>query len=106
MAKLRGRTVKEVILRKLQRRLWMREEGVPGDVKEGHFAVHAIGGREPEKFIVNLSYLSRPEFLKLLEQAEEEFGFHNDGVLVVPCHPDELQKVVSAPPQDHKLNCV
>ncbi|KAK9289582.1 hypothetical protein L1049_007738 [Liquidambar formosana] len=67
---------------------------VPDDVKEGHFAVFAVEGGEPKRFIVELCYLSNPSFLSLLEQAEEEYGFQQKGALAVPCRPEELQKIL------------
>ncbi|URE46363.1 SAUR family [Musa troglodytarum] len=83
-------------MKRLQRRLspTSAKKQVPGDVKAGHFAVHAIGGSVHRRFMVELSYLTRPDFLKLLERAEAELGFDQAGVLAVPCHPDELQKVL------------
>ncbi|KAJ4704942.1 Auxin-responsive protein [Melia azedarach] len=70
------------------------ETPVPNDVKEGYFAVVAVKGGEPKRFVVELGYLSNPAFLSLLEQAEEEYGFQQKGVLEVPCPPEELQKVL------------
>ncbi|OVA06968.1 Auxin-induced protein [Macleaya cordata] len=69
---------------------------VPEDVKEGHFAVFAVKGDEPKRFIVELDFLNNPAFLRLLEKAEEEFGFEQEGVLAVPCRPDELGKIVGS----------
>ena len=67
---------------------------VPGDVKKGHFAVTATKGEEPKRFLVELNYLTNPDFLSLLEQAKEEYGFQQEGVLAVPCRPEELQKIL------------
>ncbi|KAG6771868.1 auxin-responsive protein SAUR71-like [Populus alba x Populus x berolinensis] len=64
------------------------------DVKKGHFAVTAIKGEEPKRFVVNLDCLSNPDFLSLLEQAKEEYGFQQEGVLAVPCRPEELQMIL------------
>lgn len=64
-------------------------------VKDGHFAVIAKGGREPQRFRIKLRYLHNPEFLKLLKQAEEEFGFSEEGAIGIPCRPDELQKILA-----------
>lgn len=72
------------------------EKMVPNDVKKGHFAVIAVKGREPKRFIVELANLSNPEFLSLLEQAKEEYGFQQNGVIAVPCFPEELQNVISS----------
>ncbi|KAJ6425435.1 hypothetical protein OIU84_026081 [Salix udensis] len=67
---------------------------VPGDVKKGHFAVTATKGEEPKRFIVELYHLTDPAFLSLLEQAEEEYGLQQEGVLAVPCRPEEIQKIL------------
>ncbi|MCE3052493.1 hypothetical protein HAX54_052762 [Datura stramonium] len=71
------------------------EEEVPNDVKEGHFAVFTVSPEEePKRFIVELHWLTNPSFLKLLKQAEDEFGFQQKGVLQVPCCAEELQKIL------------
>jgi SAUR family protein len=43
---------------------------------------------------VELNHLTNPDFLSLLEQAKEEYGFQQEGVLAVPCRPEELQKIL------------
>nr|GMC48789.1 thylakoid lumenal 15.0 kDa protein 2, chloroplastic [Ipomoea batatas] len=49
--------------------------------KKGCFSVVAVGGAgEPKKFFIGLEYLSYPPFLELLEAAEKEFGFEQQGV--------------------------
>ncbi|KAL3828485.1 hypothetical protein ACJIZ3_017287 [Penstemon smallii] len=68
---------------------------VPDDVKEGHFAVLAVGDEELKRFIVPLSYLTHPSFLRLLEQAAEEYGFDHEGALMVPCRPSELERLLA-----------
>lgn len=68
---------------------------VPEDVKEGHFAVIAVKGEKSKRFVVNLSYLTHPMFLRLLEQAAEEYGFDHEGALTVPCRPSELEKILA-----------
>ncbi|GLT56676.1 hypothetical protein SLA2020_297020 [Shorea laevis] len=64
-------------------------------VRNGHFAVIATQGRKPQRFVIKLGYLHHPEFLKLLKQAEEEFGFSQEGAIGIPCQPDELQKILT-----------
>ncbi|OMO72421.1 Auxin responsive SAUR protein [Corchorus capsularis] len=64
-------------------------------IREGHFVVIAAEGQEPKKFIIKLDHLNNPEFLKLLKEAEEEFGFSHEGALELPCRPDELQRILS-----------
>ncbi|KAL5546125.1 hypothetical protein UlMin_005812 [Ulmus minor] len=62
--------------------------------KQGHFVVVATEGWEPQRFVIELGYLNNPEFLNLLKQAEEEFGFSHDGALAIPCRPDELLRIL------------
>ncbi|RDX71272.1 Auxin-responsive protein SAUR32, partial [Mucuna pruriens] len=71
-----------------------RTTNVPEDVKEGHFVVIAMQGEETKRFVVELDYLTDPDFLRLLEQAREEYGFEQKGALAVPCSPQELQKII------------
>lgn len=63
-------------------------------VKQGHFVVIATRGWRAERFVIELGYLNDPEFLKLLKRAEEEFGFSHEGALEIPCHPDDLHRVL------------
>lgn len=68
---------------------------VPEDVKEGHFAVIAEGGEEHKRFVLPLTCLSNPKFLKLLEQAEEEYGFDHEGAVTIPCRPSDLERILA-----------
>ncbi|KAI3948921.1 hypothetical protein MKW92_013600 [Papaver armeniacum] len=61
-------------------------EPPPNDVKKGQFAVIATEG----------DVYNNPAFLKLLEKAEEEFGFRQAGVLSLPCKPDELERALGS----------
>lgn len=70
--------------------------GLPEDVKKGHFVVHTVDGGELRRFVVELSYLGHPGFLKLLEQAEQEFGFKQTGILAIPCRYSDLQSVLQS----------
>ncbi|KAG1359667.1 auxin-responsive protein SAUR32-like [Cocos nucifera] len=67
---------------------------VPEDVKEGHFAVVAVFDEKPKRFVVSLGCLSHPMFLRLLELAEEEFGFRQEGPLAIPCRPSDLENII------------
>ncbi|KAK4440704.1 Auxin-responsive protein SAUR50 [Sesamum alatum] len=73
----------------------LEEIAVPEDVKEGHFAVIAVDDDELKRFVVPLSFLTHPSFLRLLEQAAEEYGFDHDGALTVPCRPSELERILA-----------
>lgn len=84
-----------VMVEKMQKRLLARNvEGVPEDVKEGHFAVIAVDEYEERRFVVPLSYLKRALFVKLLERAAEEYGFDHEGAVVIPCRPSELERML------------
>ncbi|POO01154.1 Small auxin-up RNA [Trema orientale] len=72
-----------------------KSNSVPEDVKEGHFAVIAVAGDEPKRFVVPLSCLAHPSFRRLLEQAAEEYGFDRNGALTVPCRPSELERILA-----------
>ncbi|XP_044464961.1 auxin-induced protein 6B-like [Mangifera indica] len=109
--RIKGLMKLKVLITKLQRRCLFstsragayldpvdenEEEGSGGTVKKGHFAVVAVKGEKPKRFIFELGYLNDPKFIKLLEQAQEEFGFEQKGVLAVPCQPEELQDIVNS----------
>ncbi|KAM3374179.1 auxin-induced protein X15-like [Capsicum galapagoense] len=69
--------------------------GVPEDVKEGHFAVIATDEDELKRFVVPLSCLTHPSFLRLLEQAAEVYGFDHEGALTLPCSPSEMERILA-----------
>ena len=69
---------------------------IPEDVQEGHFAVLATNGSEKKRFVVKVEWASSPEFMRLLEQAEQEYGFEQTGALLIPCSPQELQKIINS----------
>ncbi|KAL0409963.1 UNVERIFIED_CONTAM: Auxin-responsive protein SAUR50 [Sesamum latifolium] len=72
------------------------ERMLPDDVKEGHFPVRAVEAGESTRFIVEVSCLADPGFLELLQKAEEEFGFEQMGILVIPCTSTDLQSVIGS----------
>jgi SAUR family protein len=55
----------------------------PSDVPAGHVAVCV--GNSCKRFIVRATHLNHPIFKRLLVQAEEEYGFSNQGPLTIPC---------------------
>lgn len=69
------------------------EEGLPLDVPKGHFAVYV--GEKRSRFIVPISFLTHPEFQTLLRAAEEEFGFHHDMGLTIPCEEVVFRSLTS-----------
>ena len=70
--------------------------GFPGDVRGGYLAVYA--GKEEElleRFVIPVAYLDHPLFLKLLHNAEEEFGFNYPNArLTLPCDPAVLASII------------
>ncbi|XP_031123309.1 auxin-induced protein 6B-like [Ipomoea triloba] len=73
------------------------KDHVANDVKEGHFAVMAVDNDKLMRFIVPLSCLRHPTFLRLLEKAAEEYGFEHKGALMLPCRPSELERILELP---------
>ncbi|PRQ27180.1 protein SMALL AUXIN UP-REGULATED RNA 51-like [Rosa rugosa] len=69
------------------------EQGHPLDVPKGHFVVYV--GENRSRYIVPISFLTRPEFQSLLHQAEEEFGFDHDMGLTIPCEEEVFQSLTS-----------
>ncbi|CAN4107430.1 unnamed protein product [Withania somnifera] len=65
----------------------------PIDVPKGHFAVYV--GENRTRYIVPISFLNYPEFQCLLRCAEEEFGFHHDMGITIPCEEFIFQSLTS-----------
>ncbi|KAK8485798.1 hypothetical protein V6N11_036820 [Hibiscus sabdariffa] len=66
-----------------------------GPLKKGHFSIIVLNNGEPKKFFVALRYLRYPPFIKLLDEAEQEYGFSQKGALVIPCEASELERILS-----------
>lgn len=69
------------------------EQGLPLDVPKGHFVVYV--GENRSRYIIPITFLTRPEFQSLLQQAEEEFGFDHDMGLTIPCEEQVFQSLTS-----------
>ncbi|CAI8614628.1 unnamed protein product [Vicia faba] len=63
-------------------------------VPEGYFVVIAMHGDERKRFVLELEYLRDSRFMKLLEEAKEEYGYQQEGAIAVPCRPQELEKII------------
>ncbi|XP_030446577.2 auxin-responsive protein SAUR72-like [Syzygium oleosum] len=61
-------------------------------VPKGYLAVCI--GKELERFVIPTHYLGHPAFRFLLQEAKEEFGFQQTGVLRIPCDVLVFQSVV------------
>lgn len=73
---------------------WRKKSVVkaPVDVPAGHVAVCV--GPSSTRFVVRAKYLNHPIFEKLLVQAEEEYGFCNQGLLTIPCDESLFQEIL------------
>lgn len=75
-------------------------------VKKGYLAVWV--GRDEDamkKFVIPTDYLAHQAFSVLLRDAEEEFGFQQEGILKIPCDIplfEEILKMMSTSSADNK----
>ncbi|CAK9146122.1 unnamed protein product [Ilex paraguariensis] len=61
-------------------------------VPKGSLAVCV--GKELKRFIIPTEYLGHQAFGILLREAEEEFGFQQEGVLKIPCEVPVFEKIL------------
>ncbi|XP_022886832.1 auxin-responsive protein SAUR32-like [Olea europaea var. sylvestris] len=66
----------------------MSSEQVP----KGYIAV--CTGKELKRFVIPMEYLGHQAFRVLLREAEEEFGFQQEGVLKIPCEVELFEKIL------------
>ncbi|GAB4837670.1 hypothetical protein Ancab_002521 [Ancistrocladus abbreviatus] len=67
--------------------------GLSGSIApKGFLAVQV--GEEMKRFIIPTSYLSHQAFGVLLKEAEEEFGFQQEGVLRIPCEVTVFENIL------------
>lgn len=62
------------------------------DVPKGFLAVCV--GEEMRRFVIPTDYLSHRAFGVLLREAEEEFGFQQEGVLRIPCEVSVFERIL------------
>ncbi|KAG6746575.1 hypothetical protein POTOM_048927 [Populus tomentosa] len=63
------------------------------DIPKGCLAVMVGQGEEQQRFVIPVIYINHPLFMHLLKEAEEEFGFHQQGPITIPCHVEEFRNV-------------
>ncbi|XP_065847625.1 indole-3-acetic acid-induced protein ARG7-like [Euphorbia lathyris] len=80
------------MLRRWRNKARMSATRIPSDVPPGHVAVCV--GSNCRRFVVRASHLNHPFFKKLLMQAEEEYGFSNQGPLAIPCDESVFEEVI------------
>ncbi|XP_015873590.3 auxin-responsive protein SAUR32-like [Ziziphus jujuba] len=59
---------------------------------QGCFTVYV--GPQKLRFVIKTQYANHPLFMKLLEEAESEYGYNSHGPLVLPCNVDVFYKVL------------
>ncbi|XP_057489732.1 auxin-responsive protein SAUR32-like [Actinidia eriantha] len=63
------------------------------EIPRGCVAVVVGQGEEQQRVIVPVIYINHPLFIKLLKEAEEEYGFDQKGPINIPCHVEEFRYV-------------
>ncbi|KAL1194977.1 Auxin-responsive protein SAUR50 [Cardamine amara subsp. amara] len=76
---------------------------VPSDVPSGHVAVYV--GSSCRRFVVRATYLNHPILKNLLVKAEEEFGFANQGPLVIPCEESVFEESIRFITRSGRFTC-
>ncbi|KAJ4962963.1 hypothetical protein NE237_022902 [Protea cynaroides] len=78
-------------------------------VKKGWLAV-TVGLEDDEaghqRFVIPISYLYHPLFKRLLEKAQEVYGYHTTGPLRLPCSVDDflhLRWRIEREPNNHQF---
>ncbi|KQK13886.1 auxin-responsive protein SAUR71 [Brachypodium distachyon] len=71
-------------------------KAVAAPVPEGHVPVHVGDGSEAERFLVRAELLGRPALAELLGRAAQEYGYHHQGPLRIPCSPDAFRAALAS----------
>ncbi|XP_058182330.1 auxin-responsive protein SAUR32-like [Rhododendron vialii] len=74
------------------------------DIPKGCIAVMVGQGEEQQRIIIPVIYINHPLFMKLLKEAEEEYGFDHEGPINIPCHVEEFRHVQGLIDQDNYLH--
>ncbi|CAA7391674.1 unnamed protein product [Spirodela intermedia] len=62
---------------------------------KGHLPVY-VAGKDfdpPRRVLVPVIFFNHPLFVDLLRRAEEEFGFHHQGGITIPCPSSDFENV-------------
>jgi SAUR family protein len=70
----------------------------PDPVPKGYLAVYVGDGNgngdgDFHRVLVPVFYFNHPLFGELLREAEEKYGFHQEGGITIPCRFSEFEKV-------------
>jgi len=69
---------------------------------KGQVAVYVGGGEASLRYVVPVVYFNHPMFGELLREAEEEFGFQQEGVLRIPCEVPVFETILKAVEKNKK----
>ncbi|KAI3974975.1 hypothetical protein MKX01_005086 [Papaver californicum] len=64
-----------------------------GDNHVPRRCVAILVGQEKERFVIPVTYLNHPNFMVLLKEAEEVYGFRQNGNIILPCDVDDFLNV-------------
>ncbi|TKW29746.1 hypothetical protein SEVIR_3G416000v4 [Setaria viridis] len=71
-----------------------------GRTPEGHVPVYVGGGgeegEEAERFVVRAELLGAPALAELLGRAAQEYGYHHQGPLRIPCPVDVFRRALAS----------
>ena len=58
---------------------------------KGCLAIKVGQGEEQQRIMVPVIYLNHPLFAQLLKEAEDEYGFDQQGTISIPCQMEEFK---------------
>eukprot|EP00249_Psilotum_nudum_P024272 c29139_g1_i6 orf=505-987(-) len=74
-------------------------------VPKGYAAVY-VGMTERRRFLIPVLYLNHPALQRLLQKAEEEFGFQQKGGLTLPCSVSDFEsRLQLVDKEEHERPC-
>ncbi|XP_027337360.1 auxin-responsive protein SAUR32-like [Abrus precatorius] len=76
-----------------RRRHHPKKKVIVKDIPKGFLPIKVGQGEEQHKIMVPVMYLNHPLFSQLLKEAEEEYGFDQQGTIIIPCHVEEFRYV-------------
>lgn len=75
-------------------------------VPKGYLAVLCVGREvelgEMKRFVIPTGYLGHQAFAQLLQEAEEEFGFQQEGILKIPCDVPVFHNILNMIMMQHQ----
>lgn len=72
----------------------VHHHGKQVDIPKGCVAIKVGHGEEQQRFTVPVNYINHPFFVHLLKEAEEEYGFSQQGTISIPCQLKEFKDIL------------